>query len=168
MKIETWPIDKILPYENNPKLHNVEWIAKSIQEFKIDQPIVVDGQGVIIKGHGRLKAAQQLGLKEFPVVVRTDLTPEQVRLARIADNRTNEGGWDSDLLSAELSDIMDSLPEFDFESLGMNTDWFTTLNLSLDTASIPNVQFKEYDESIADDVELCHCQTCGHEHARKK
>lgn len=129
MNIETWKLEDIKPYENNPKLHNVEWIAKSIQEFKIDQPIVVDGQGVIIKGHGRLKAAQSLGLKEFPVVVRTDLTPEQVRIARIADNRTNEGGWDSDLLSAELSDIIGNLPEFDFASLGINNDWFSSLEL---------------------------------------
>jgi len=129
MNIEIWPIEKIHPYENNPKFHNVEWIAKSIREFKIDQPIVVDGNGIIIKGHGRLKAAQSLGLKEFPVVVRTDLTPEQVRLARIADNRTNEGGWNNNLLSAELSNILGSMPEFDFAALGINNDWFSSLEL---------------------------------------
>ena len=168
MNIETWPLDKIIPYEKNAKLHQVEWIATSIREFQPDQPIVVDGDGVIIKGHGRLKAAQSLGLKEFPVVVRTDLTPEQVRLARIADNRTNEGGWDADLLSAEISELMRDLPSFDFDSLGMSSDWFSQLNVSINTESAPNVQFKEYDESIADDVELCHCATCGNEHARKK
>ena len=127
MNIETWPLDKIIPYEKNAKLHQVEWIATSIREFQPDQPIVVDGDGVIIKGHGRLKAAQSLGLKEFPVVVRTDLTPEQVRLARIADNRTNEGGWNTDLLSAEISELMRDLPAFDFASLGMTSDWFSNI-----------------------------------------
>lgn len=58
LTVETWPLDKIIPYDKNAKLHHVEWIAQSISEFSIDQPIVVDGQGVIIKGHGRLKAAQ--------------------------------------------------------------------------------------------------------------
>ena len=100
MKIENWSLGKIKPYHQNAKLHNIEWITKSIEEFKVDQPIVVDGDGVIIKGHGRLEAAQRLGLKTFPVVVRTDLTPEQVRLARIADNRSAE----AEALELELSE----------------------------------------------------------------
>ena len=117
--VETWPVDKIIPYDRNAKLHHVEWIAQSISEFSIDQPIVVDGQGVIIKGPGRLKAAKSIGLTEFPVVVRNDLTPEQIRLARIADNRSAEGGWDSDLLGAELNDLLNAMPDYDFDSLGL-------------------------------------------------
>ena len=167
LTVETWPIDKITPYDKNAKLHHVEWIAKSISEFKVDQPIVVDGQGVIIKGHGRLKAAQSLGLTEFPVVVRTDLTPEQIRLARIADNRSAEGGWDSDLLGAELNDLLNALPEYDFDSLGLTGDWLESF-ISENQKISQDIQFKEYDESIAEGVELCHCQICGHEHARKK
>lgn len=130
LTVETWPIDKITPYDKNAKLHHVEWIAKSISEFQIDQPIVVDGHGVIIKGHGRLKAAQSLGLTEFPVVVRTDLTPEQIRLARIADNRSAEGGWDSALLGEELNALLSSMPDYDFDALGLSDDWRVNFNIS--------------------------------------
>lgn len=129
LTVETWPLDKIIPYDKNAKLHHVEWIAQSISEFSIDQPIVVDGQGVIIKGHGRLKAAKQLGLTEFPVVVRTDLTPEQIRLARIADNRSAEGGWDSALLGEELNALLSSMPDYDFDALGLTADLFSSFDL---------------------------------------
>ena len=143
--VETWPVDKIIPYDKNAKLHHVEWIAQSISEFSIDQPIVVDGQGVIIKGHGRLKAAKQLGLTEFPVVVRTDLTPEQIRLARIADNRSAEGGWDSALLGEELNALLSSMPDYDFDALGLSEDWFSSLDVTLDTAPA-------YDDATLDNV----------------
>jgi hypothetical protein len=123
MKIEDWPIGKIIPYDKNAKIHNVDWIARSISEFRVDQPIVVDPSGVIIKGHGRLKAALQLGLKTFPVIVRSDLTPEQVRVARIADNRSNEGGWDHGMLVQELEEINSILPDFDLAALGMGDEW---------------------------------------------
>jgi len=149
MIIENRKLTDIIPYDNNPKLHQVEWIINSIKiglpdglsneerrqhivNTLIDQPIVVDGDGVIIKGHGRLKAAQELGLTTFPVVVRTDLTSEQVRLARIADNRSQDGGWESDRLQQELSDIMDQLPEVDFDGLGIDEDWFADLDISFD------------------------------------
>ena len=117
MKIEERPLDKIIPYPTNAKLHEVAWIKNSIADFKIDQPIVVDGAGVIIKGHGRLKAAKELGLKTFPVVVRDDLTPEQVRLARLADNRSSEGGYDAELLADEIQALHDALPEYDLDDL---------------------------------------------------
>lgn len=123
LKTELWPLDKIIPYPQNAKLHNVELIAESIKQFKIDQPIAVDAAGVIIKGHGRLKAARSLGLTEFPVVVRTDLTPEQVRLARLADNRSNEGGWDSEMLGIEMRELAMEMPEFDFAALGLSEAW---------------------------------------------
>lgn len=145
LTVETWPLDKIIPYDKNAKLHHVEWIAQSISEFSIDQPIVVDGQGVIIKGHGRLKAAKQLGLTEFPVVVRTDLTPEQIRLARIADNRSAEGGWDSALLGDELNALLNAMPDYDFDALGLSEDWFSSLDVTLDTAPA-------YDDAALDNV----------------
>lgn len=119
MKIETWPLTKIIPYHRNAKKHDVEAIARSIQEFKADQPIVVDGDGVIIKGHGRLKAAQQLGLKTFPVVVRTDLTTQQVRLARIADNTSNTSDYDLVLLTAELQEINLEMPDVELIDFGL-------------------------------------------------
>jgi DNA modification methylase len=95
----------LIPYINNAKTHPPEQIAKiaaSIVEFGFDQPIVVDGQGIVIKGHGRLAASLQLGLKRVPVVVRTDLTPSQIKASRLADNKTAESPWDEELLRLEL------------------------------------------------------------------
>lgn len=108
MKIQKWDVMALIPYELNSKVHDekqVQKIAKSITQFGWDQPIVVDGDGVIIKGHGRRLAAIQLGLKEVPVLVRDDLDPEQVRAARLADNRVALSDIDTDLLRQELADL---------------------------------------------------------------
>jgi uncharacterized protein (UPF0216 family) len=106
--IEMWEISRISPYELNAKVHDdkqVEKIAKSITEFGWDQPIVVDKNGVIIKGHGRRLAAIKLGFEKVPVLVRDDLTDEQVRAARLADNRVAIGNIDSDILQRELASL---------------------------------------------------------------
>ncbi len=108
IKIVIRDIDDIKPYELNAKNHDdkqVEKIAKSITEFGWDQPIVVDKSGVIIKGHGRRLAAVKLGLKNVPVLVRDDLTDEQVRAARLADNRVAISDIDTDILQKELASL---------------------------------------------------------------
>lgn len=107
-QITVWDIDKVKPYELNAKIHDpkqVERIAKSISEFGWDQPIVVDATGTIIKGHGRRLAALKLGLTRIPVWVRDDLTPEQVRASRLADNRVAVGDIDSSILQKELEGL---------------------------------------------------------------
>ena len=114
-KVESWDVEKLIPYENNVKIHDekqVKKIAESIKQFGWDQPIVVDKDGVIIKGHGRRLAALKLGLKTVPVLVRSDLTPEQVNAARVADNRVAMGDIDTELLQKELS-----LIDFDFSGI---------------------------------------------------
>ncbi|MCD4726865.1 MAG: ParB N-terminal domain-containing protein [Pirellulales bacterium] len=90
MNIEMRPIKDIRPYENNPRQNDaaVDAVAVSIKEFGFRQPIVVDTEDVIVCGHTRYKAAQKLGLQEVPVHVATDLTPEQIKAYRIADNKT--------------------------------------------------------------------------------
>lgn len=100
--------DELIPYKLNSKIHDtnqVKRIMKSIQDFGFDQPIVVDVDGVIIKGHGRRLAAIELGLKAVPVLIRDDLTPEQIRAARLADNRVAISGIDTDLLQEELASL---------------------------------------------------------------
>ena len=107
MKIELWPIARVLPYENNPRVNDdaVAVVAASLKEFGFRQPIVVDVDGVIIVGHTRFKAALQLGFTEVPVHVATDLTPDQIRAYRIADNQTaTHSEWDYDKLPYELLD----------------------------------------------------------------
>jgi len=121
--IELRSINSIRPYENNPRLNDdaVDAVAASLKEFGFRQPIVVDGDGVIVCGHTRYKAAQKLGLAKVPVHVARDLTPEQVRAYRIADNKTSElSDWDYDILPIELSELQDG--GFDLESIGFDED----------------------------------------------
>jgi len=108
INIELRAIDGISPYDLNVKVHDqkqIEKIAKSISEFGWDQPIVVDKNGVIIKGHGRRLAAIHLNLTSVPVLVRDDLSDEQVRAARLADNRVAIGDIDVELLQQELATL---------------------------------------------------------------
>ncbi|MES5142499.1 DNA modification methylase [Lactobacillus crispatus] len=121
MKVEAKSIDEIKPYENNPRDNDdaVDAVANSIKEFGWQQPIVVDNEGVIIAGHTRYKAAKKLGLKHVPVVVADNLTPDQVKAYRLADNKTAElADWDMDLLNEELDQIRDiDMSQFGFDDL---------------------------------------------------
>ena len=104
-------VQNLTKYGNNAKLHpetQIEKIARSIELYGFDQPIIVDAEGVIIKGHGRLLAAQLLGLELVPVIVRDDLTSVQAAAARIADNKVAESPWDENLLPMELSMLQDN------------------------------------------------------------
>lgn len=108
MNVESWHIDDVTPYENNPRNNDdaVEKVANSIREFGWQQPIVVDEGGVIIAGHTRYKAAQMLGLSEVPVTVAEGLSDNQVQAYRLADNKTSEfADWDFDKLNEELESI---------------------------------------------------------------
>jgi len=123
MKIELRKLSEIKPYPNNPRVNDdaVEAVAASIREFGFRQPIVVDAEGVIVVGHTRYKAAQKLGLERVPVHVATDLTPEQIRAYRIADNKSAElSDWDYDLLPIELGELKAS--DFDLGLLGFDQD----------------------------------------------
>ncbi len=128
MKIELRPVAEIKPYEKNPRFNDaaVDAVAESIRRFGFRQPIVVDADGVIVCGQTRWKAAQKLGLAEVPVHVATDLTPEQVRAYRIADNKTAElAEWNLDLLPIELAELKDA--GIDWSLLGSDADELATL-----------------------------------------
>lgn len=118
-------LSEIRPYDRNPRIipqAAVEAVAKSITAFGFRQPIVVDGHGVILAGHTRYRAAQQLGLAEVPVVWQTDITDIQARGYRIADNKTAEiAAWDRDALDAEVRELAD-MDDGALASLGMS-DW---------------------------------------------
>ena len=108
MKIELWELGRIRPYDKNPRQNDqaVEAVARSIPEYGFRQPIVVDADGVIIVGHTRWKAARKLGLEKVPVHVARDLSPEQVKAYRIADNKTAElAEWNYELLPIELGEL---------------------------------------------------------------
>lgn len=110
LQIEYKPIDKVIPYSKNPRLNDdaVQYVAESIKAFGFVNPILLDASGTIIAGHTRLKAAKQLGLKEVPCVYLDDLSEEQVKAFRLADNKTAEfAEWDEGLLEQELAEILD-------------------------------------------------------------
>ncbi|MCC6906312.1 MAG: ParB N-terminal domain-containing protein [Phycisphaerales bacterium] len=122
-KVELRPLAEIKPYEQNPRLNDkaVEAVMNSIRAFGWRQPIVVDGDGVIICGHTRWKAAQRLGLEMVPVHVATDLSPEKVRAYRIADNKSAElAEWNMELLPIEMAELQGA--GFDWSSLGFSAD----------------------------------------------
>lgn len=108
MKIVEKQIDSITPYENNPRNNDnaVDAVAASIKEFGFRVPIVIDGSGVIVAGHTRHKAAQKLGLQKVPCIIADDLTPEQVKAFRLADNKVAElATWNTELEFLELSEL---------------------------------------------------------------
>ena len=119
MKIEEIELDKIIPYENNPrKKRDIEKVATSIKEFGWQQPIVVDKNNVIIVGHSRHGAAKLLEYKTVPVVV-ANITPEQAKAYRIADNKTNEySDWDYSALNKEFTDLLDN--NYELDNLGFD------------------------------------------------
>lgn len=123
MKIELKNIADIKPYPNNPRINDdaVDAVVASIREFGFRQPIVVDTELVIVCGHTRYNAALKLGLEKVPVHVATDLTPEQIRAYRIADNKTAElAEWNYDLLPIELGELQSS--DYDLGLLGFDQD----------------------------------------------
>src|SRR5690606_21816325 len=108
MQITNKKISELKEYENNPRNNSaaIEAVANSIKEFGFKVPIIVDGNNVIIAGHTRYKAAISLGLEEVPCIVASDLTPEQVKAFRLADNKVGEiATWDIEKLKLELEGI---------------------------------------------------------------
>lgn len=148
-QVELWPIDKLVPYEANAKIHDevqIEKLAASIRAFGFNQPIVVWTNGDIIAGHGRRLAALKLGLKHVPVIVRSDLSKLQADALRLADNRVTSTAYDQAGIFAELSRINEELMEdmsFEMADLG-----FDERELDFATDDLGSMA----DEAFADDI----------------
>ena len=109
----------VIPYENNPRKNDeaVEYVIKSIKDFGFKIPIIIDRNGIIVTGHTRYKAAQKLGMETIPCIIADDLTDEQIKAFRLADNKVGENAeWDYNLLSEEI----DRLCDFNFEEYGFD------------------------------------------------
>ena len=120
MNIVMMKISDIKEYENNPRKNDqaVEAVASSIRSFGFKVPIIIDSNNVIIAGHTRLKASKKLGYTEVPCLIASDLTSEQVKAFRLADNKVSElAEWDLDKLNEELSFIEMDMEQFGFEDL---------------------------------------------------
>jgi len=122
MKIETTPIDKLVPYVNNARTNSpeqVDQIAASIKEFGFNNPVLIDKKNGIIAGHGRVMAARKLELKEVPTVRLEHLSETQKKAFIIADNKiAMNAGWDDELLALELKDLDDVM--FDLNLTGFD------------------------------------------------
>ena len=121
METITKKVSELIPYINNPRNNDdaVDAVASSIKNFGFKVPIVIDSNNEIINGHTRLKAAKKLGLETVPVIVADDLTPEQIKAFRLADNKVGEiATWDENALAVELEELKNldfDMSEFEFE-----------------------------------------------------
>lgn len=113
-------ITDLKPYKKNAKKHpkeQIERIANSIKEFGFTQPVLIDRNNCVVAGHGRILGAKKAGLKKVPTLCLEDLTPEQIKAYRLADNKLNESDWDSVLLTQELEELSSVL---DMEQFGFD------------------------------------------------
>lgn len=121
--VETWPIDKLIPYARNPRKNDeqVDRMCGVIREFGFRIPIVAKSDGTVVDGHLRLKAAQKLGLQEVPVALADELTDIQVKAFRLLANQSaNWAEWDMDLLKLELDDL--KLVNYDIDLIGFDEE----------------------------------------------
>lgn len=118
MKVINFNVNDLIPYENNPRKNQkaVKAVASSIKEFGFKVPIIIDKNNVIVAGHTRLKAAKHLGLTEVPCIIADDLTDDQIKAFRLADNKVGElSDWDEQKLLVELGDIQMDMSQFEFD-----------------------------------------------------
>lgn len=157
---KTASVASLIPYARNSRTHSdaqVTKIAASIREFGFLNPIIVDGANGIIAGHGRVMAAQKLGLETLPVIEASHLTEAQKRAYIIADNRLAlDAGWDNDLLKIELQDLQ--ADGFDLSLTGFDIEEMKQFFIEPDFA--PGT---EADQGRLDQLEpkMCQCPNCG-------
>ena len=148
MKIVYKPLGDLRAYENNPR-HNenaVAAVAASIEKFGWKQPIVIDADGVIVAGHTRARAAERLGLQTVPCVVADDLTDEEIRAYRLADNKTAElAGWDFDKLDAELEGL---------DAIGFDMSEFGFIERDDDDEEMSPINDNEMEKTAAHEYKL--------------
>ena len=152
MEIVLKKLDEIKPYEKNPRKNDeaVKYVANSIKEFGFKVPIVIDKDGTIVAGHTRYKASQKLGIKEVPCIIADDLSEEQIKAFRLADNKVAEQAkWDNDLLNLELEDITD----IDMEDFGFLLNIEEENNPYSQKVNIPQYEIEGDAPSIKELVE---------------
>ena len=159
LRVDYRPIGELEPFARNARTHSEEQVAQiaaSIREFGWTNPVLVDEKGGIIAGHGRVLAAKRLGIEQVPCIELAGLTEAQKRAYVIADNKLAlNAGWDEDLLRLELSELKGL--DFDLDLIGFDETELADILLGRD------VEFKEFDESAAQDVKMIKCPSCGHE-----
>ena len=144
MEIQNIKLEDLKPYEKNPRKNDeaVKYVVNSIREFGFKVPIIIDKNNIIVAGHTRYKAAQKLGLKEVPCIIADDLTDEQIKAFRLADNKVAEqANWENGLLMKELDELFG---KFDMSDFGFSVQ---IENLMEDVEEPEQVIASELDEA---------------------
>lgn len=158
MEIKFVKVSELIPYEKNPRKNDkaVEYVANSIKEFGFKIPIIVDKNNIIVAGHTRLKAAKLLNIREVPCIVADDLTDEQVKAFRLADNKVSEQAkWDKDLLNLELAELQDieiNMEDFGFEPINIDID------IDNDDETEENERFRTDNAYNLTDFDIYNCE----------
>ena len=127
LKIEYVDINSIKPYKKNPRKNEnaIPYVMESIKQFGFKNPVILDKDNVIVAGHTRIESAKRLGITEIPCIYADDLTDEQIKAFRLADNKIAEiAEWDIDLLDTELDDILN----IDMSDFGFDLDFENEFN----------------------------------------
>lgn len=123
-------VAELIPYENNPRKNDkaVDYVAKSIEQFGFKNPIIIDKNNVIVCGHTRLLACKKLNISEVPCILADDLTDEQIKAFRLADNKVSEfAEWDINVLDGELAELVNiDMSDFGFEMNDIDASDFGT------------------------------------------
>jgi ParB/RepB/Spo0J family partition protein len=152
MNIIDLNVDELIPYENNPRKNDeaVDKVALSISAFGFKVPIVIDKDNVIIAGHTRRKAAERLGMKTVPCIIADDLTEEQVKAFRLADNKTSEfAEWDFEKLNEELAELRDM--DFDMLAFGFGE------SPKIECGDVDDLSEDTYEEPKKEMLQCPHC-----------
>lgn len=151
MEIVNVKIEDLIPYENNPRNNEdaVKFVVNSINEFGFKVPIVIDKNNVIVAGHTRYKAAKELNLSEVPCIIADDLTEEQIKAFRLADNKISEkASWDNFKLDLEIESLNMDMALFGFES-------FEESNVDVDSFFADSEEVKEKEPK---EIQCPHCK----------
>ena len=147
-------VNDLIPYENNARINDkaIDIVANSIQEFGFKNPVIIDKNKVIVAGHTRVEACKKLGIDKVPCIVADDLTEEQIKAFRIADNSSAQvAEWDMEKLMAELETI-----DYDMEQFGLQ-EQLNQLQVNFDNG----LEDEEYND-MGVQKHLCKCPVCGH------
>lgn len=169
MKIESLPLDRLIPYARNSRTHSdaqVAQVAASIREFGFTNPVLIDAEDGIIAGHGRVMAARKLGLDKVPCIRLAHLSETQRRAYIIADNKLAlNSGWDEEMLALELAELREA--DFDLGLVGFD-------NFAIEQFLNPPERNDEAPESSGGEIDVdgmqmeCACPKCGFEFDPKK
>ena len=170
MKIEQIKTEDLIPYARNSRTHSAEQtaqIAGSIREFGFTNPVLIDGSNGIIAGHGRVMAAQKLGLESVPCIRLDHLTETQKRAYIIADNKLAlNSGWDEEMLALELADLRES--DFDLDLMGFDADAIERFLNPPETFTSDHEPDSSAREIDVDGMEMeCRRPKCGFEFDQK-